>query len=434
MLTLLRAFRIEGEVAGLYNDFMVAAPIDPWQDYDTMNNIPFAWRTKKEVTDRWMLGTVYASRLGFNEASADAFDYAFRVDTSVEFNEYHTIKLESAVSETGHNLNNQNFKTRSDDSAYRVVIASDMDPFDLKVNSNIAYTYMGSDFYSPLSNYSYTRDDISWGRHISFYSRSQEEENYRVGNSIDANRKVSAVDINLGEFEGINTYFNIRNVNRATDDKFIENIVRNETRYQVSDNLLTKFLFLFHNREKTDFGVSQDTASFSAAFIYDFTDWVTLQQMVERTNEYPGFPDGLYDWLTMNPNPPYPYFNIAQTRVVMVPADWIELAMTHTYNEFKYAATLDDFMNHSGIEFTYWLNDYFSLMGVYRYTKVADFLSSGKVLGHHNMYFDLIYNATDDSSLKLQFGALGNYIEGLGWQSSVLDTQHIVRFLYEGEF
>ncbi len=433
-LTLLRAVRIEGEFNGFYNDFMIAAPLDPWDYYDTVNNIPAAWRVKKDITDKLMLGSTYTCRLGYDYASLDAFDNTLGIDSAYEINEYHTLKLEAAFSQTSRNLNNDNYKTRDDDNAYKAVIATRADPFELNINSNISYTQVGRDFIALIANYSYTKDDAVWGKHISFYSRSQEEENYRIGNSIDVDRKVSAIDVNFGEFEGMRSYFNIRNVNSATDDQFIENIIRNETSYKINEDLLTKFLIIFNNRDKASSGINQDAIVCSGAVIYNFTDWAKFQQMFERTNEYPGFPDGLYSWLDINPAPPYPYFVITQSRLILTPSKELELALTHTYNEFKYASTLDDFMNFSGIEFTYWLTDDISLLGVYRYSKVADFNSSGKVLGHHNVYLDMAYEISEEARLVLQFGALGNYIEGLGWQSSVLDIQHMFKIIYEGKF
>lgn len=433
-LTLLRSVRLEGEFVGVYTDFMVAAPLDLWDDYDTVNNLPLALRIKKELFDQLIIGSVYTTRIGYDQGSVDALDQAVAVDTELILNEYHKLKMETAFSKTAQNLNNDDFKVKNDDIAYKAIITSTMDPFDLKIASNISYTYMGRDFDPPLANYTYTKNDQSWGRHISFYQRSQEEEKYRIGNGIDSDRKVIVFDINLGEFEGMNTYFNIRNANRATDGKFLENVVRNETSYRANEQLLTKFLFIFHNRQKTDAGLDQDTQTYSGAFKYDFTDWVTLEQIYERTNEYPGFPDGIYSWLAINPDPPYPYFNITKTRLIFTSGNWLEIALEYTYNEFEYATTLDDFMNYSGIDIQWWWTDNFSSDIVYRYSRVADYLRNGKVIGHHNLYFDFVYDINRDCSVKLQFSELGNYIDGLGWQSFVLDTQHIIKIVCEGNF
>jgi len=240
--------------------------------------------------------------------------------------------------------------------------------------------------------------------------------------------------VNCGEFEGINTYFNIRNVNRATDDEFIENVFRNETAYRADEQLLTKFLFIYHSRDKTPEGKDQDTITGSAAFKYDFSESLSLEETVERTNEYPGFPDGLYAWLTMNPAPPYPFYNISKTCFLITPAEWIEIALEYVYNEFQSAATVDDFMNYAGTDVLFWFTDNLSARGVYRYSRVEDYHRAYKKIGHHNVYFDIIYDVNENASLTVEFGKLGSYIEGLGWQSAVLDTQHIIKVIYEGRF
>lgn len=433
-LTLLRAMRLETEIAGIYTDVMAATPLDLWDDYDTVNNVPLAVRFKKDLTDSLMLGSVYSVRSGYDCGSLDAVDQAVGVDTALVLNEYHTLKMETAFSQAGRNLNSGVYKFHTNDYAYKALIASKMDPFELEMVSNISYTYMGRQFETPLSDYNYTKDDQPWGKHISFYSRSREEENYRIGNSITPNRKVFAFDINCGEFEGIRTYFNFRNVFDATDDNFLENIIRNETSYRINEQWLTKFLYLFHNRKKTADGKDEDTATLSGAFKYDFSETLSLEEIVEYTNSYPGFPDGLYTWLTINPAPPYPYYSLSKTRLIITPCSWTELILEHTYNEFGAAATLDDFMNYSGADIRFKFTDAFSARTAYRYSRVSDYHRNGKVIGRHNFYCTLAYEFKDESRFSLQFGELGNYIEGLGWQSAVLNTQHIIKILYEGKF
>ncbi|MFH1460676.1 MAG: hypothetical protein ABIG64_09960 [Candidatus Omnitrophota bacterium] len=433
-LTLLKALRLEGEFFDIYSNFMIASPFDPWDDYDTINNIPLAWRLKKDFTDQFMIGGVYSSRTGFNQDSLDALDQTVAIDSVYEFNEYHTLKTETAYSKIGHNLNNQDYKLYNDDFAYKILLESDVDPFEMPIISNLSFTYMGEDFVAPLSRYNYTRDDQLWGRHLSFYSRSPEEENYRIGNSIDVNREVSALDINFGEFEGFNTNFNFRNVNRATDNKFIENVLRNETDYRANEQFLTKFKYIFHNREKTDEGKNQDTVTVALGAKYDFTDWVSLEEIFERTNEYPEFPNRLYDWLTINPSAPYPYYYLNKVRLIFNLNDWMEIAFENTCNEFEYAATLDDFMNYSGTDIRFWFSERIYARTVYRYSRVADFSRNNKMIGHHNFYFDLAYDLKDEAKLVIQFSDLGDYVDGIGWQSAVLDTQHIVRLVYECKF
>ena len=433
-LTLLRAFRYEGEIASIYTDFMIAAPMDPWDNYNTINNVPIAVRFKKGITDWLMLGSIYTARWGYDLGSSDAFDQAMAVDSVIAVNEYHNLKLEYALAIQEHNLNKETQKTTEDDSAYKIVLESEMNPFDLEVTSNLSFTRMGREFEAPLSNYTYTRDDGYWGRHISFYERSKEEEMYRIGNGIDQDRQVVTWVARFGGYDEIATYFNYRNVRNATDDSFIENVFRNEFDYQVSDDLFTKFLLLYHQRDETADNKNQDTSTVSVGFQYDFCPWIRLEEIWERTNEYPDYPDKIYDWLTINPDPPYPHYYIISSRLIVAPRDWVEISLENTYNEFEHATTLDDFMNYSGTTIRFWPSHKFSANVVYRYSNVADYHRNYKKIGHHNVYFDCTYDIFDDAWIKLQFSELGSYIQGIGWQPSVLDTQHIVRLVYEGRF
>ncbi|MDD5745853.1 MAG: hypothetical protein PHO30_01180 [Candidatus Omnitrophica bacterium] len=433
-LTLLRAARLEGEFAGIYSDFMIATPLDPWDEYSTVNNIPLALRLKKDLSDRFMVGATSASRWGYDLGSTDALDQVIAVDSEWGINEYHTLKAETAASKTARNLNNDDFKEHTDDAAYKVALESDMDPFDLSILSKLSYTCMGREFQSPLANYSYTRDDQSWGRHLAFYSRSEEEERYRIGNGVDQDRKVFGLDMRFGELEGLSTYFNFRNVNTATDDSFLENILRNETLYRVNEKLLTKFLLIYDNHKKNADGTDPDTRTLSAGFKYDFTEWLSWEEIGERTNEYPGYPDSIYDWMTINPEAPYPYYSLARSRLLLKHNGWLDISLEQTYNEFEYATTVDDCMNYSGVDIRWMLTQAVTAQTVYRYSRVADYGRDGKVIGHHNLFFDLGYQVDEYARLSLRFGSLGSYIEGLGWQSSVLDTQHLLQVIYEGQF
>lgn len=433
-LTLLRAFRFEGEIASIYTDFMMAAPLDLWDEYTEVNNIPLAFRFKKEFSDQFMLGSIYSARVGYDHASQDALDQVVAIDSAYQINEYHTLKAQIATSKSERNTNNEAYEVKSDDDAYTVALKSEVDPFELPIASNLSYSQMGKEFEPPLAAYNYTKNDQQWGRHIAFYRRGDDEENYRIGNSLDKNRKVTALDLKLGEFEGTDVYLNFRNVNNATDDSFVENVLRSEVAYQSSEQMLYKFLVISHNRPDLANGKSQDINTYSVGFKYDFTEWLSLEQILERTNEYPEFPDYLYTWLNINPEAPYPYYYITKTRLVVTPDKWTEIGLEYTYNEFNYAATLDDFMNYTGADIRYWLDENISTRLVYRYSRVSDYGRDGDVIGHHNLYFECIYESDDDSRVSLQFSDLGNYIKGLGWQSAVLDTQHIVRVVYEGRF
>ncbi|MCP4649188.1 MAG: hypothetical protein GY853_03785 [PVC group bacterium] len=433
-LTLLRGVRIDANTIDYQSSFMIAAPLDPWDDYDTINNVPLALRLKKEISETVTVGTSYASRLGYDKDSFDALYQVAGIDSKIDFFDNYSLSLESAVSKNGRSLNNDEYKAYADDYAYKTVLSSSTKPFELGINSQLSYTYMGREFDSPLSNYTNTRQDQTWGEHIWFTRRSRGEEQYRIGDSIDQDRKVAAFTVNLGPLEGFNYFFNLRNVHNATDNEFIENVFRSEIAYKANEQLLTKFLYIFNKRPKTTDGRERDMHTLSGAFKYDFIKELSFEQIVERTNKYPTFPGELYDWLTINPAPPYPYFYFSKSKLIYTPAKWIDVALEHTYNEFEHATTLDDFMNYSGIDMNLKLSKQISTRCVYRYSRVADYGDSNKVKGHHNFYVDLMYDIDDDSQIGVRFSEIVSDFYGAGWEATVLDTQHIIRLVYKGRF
>ncbi|MFH2136926.1 MAG: hypothetical protein ABII88_00270 [Candidatus Omnitrophota bacterium] len=433
-LNLLRGIRLDINGIEYDGSFMIAAPVDPWEDYDDINNVPVALRLKKHISDELTLGTLYTARTGYNKDSLDAFDQVLGIDSKLKFLDEYSLALETAVSKNGRHLNDEDFKTYEDDFAYAAIFGANIQPFELNLASKLSYVYMGREFDPPLSNYDQTRNDQSWGEHIWFSNRSRAEETYRIGNSIDQDRKVAALAMNLGPMEGFNYFFDLRNVRTACDDAFVENVFRNEMSYKADKNLLYKFLYIFNKRPKTTEGKQQDTNTVSGGVKYDFLEDFSIEEILERTNKYPAYPGELYDWLTINPIAPYPYYSMSKTRLIYNPYHWVEVAFEHTYNEFDHATTLDDFMNYSGIDAFFRPFDDLTARFVYRYSRVADYSDNNNVKGHHNFYVDLMYDLDEDAQIGIRFSEIVSDFYGLGWESTVLDTQKIIRVVYQGKF
>ncbi len=432
-LTLLRGFRVDGQIGETYGSFMAATPLDPWQDYETVNNVPLAFRLKRPL-DGATVGLTYAGRVGFDQGSYDALDQTAGLDADIGFLDFFRLQLQGAFSRNKRNITTEDREQESDDTAVRAIFSADVDPFELPLGISVSYASMGLDFASPLSNYANTADDQEWGKHIHFFPRAPEEEQYRIGDSIEPDRRVTGVSLSAGDFEGMSFYFNLRNVYNETSDEFIEDIYWLENEYKVNDSLRTKLLLRYHDKVEAGDGVNRNEATYAFGFRYDFTDWLGLEQIFERTNDYPDFPGSVYSWMNINPAAPYPYFYIYKTSLIFSPTDWSRLILSHSYNEFDYAATAEDFMNYTGVNLHLRFSEKLLSHIIYRHSEVADYLQGGEVIGHDNFYCDLSYSITEDSRLMLQFGALGNYIPGLGWQSAVLDTQHIFRLVYQGSF
>ena len=142
----------------------------------------------------------------------------------------------------------------------------------------------------------------------------------------------------------------------------------------------------------------------------------------------------MYYWLTINPDPPYPYYWISKTRLLYEPWPFLEISLENTYNEFNYAATFDDYMSYSGTQMLLHVTPECDLAFVYLYSRVATDFQDDQRTGHHNVFAELRYKVGPRSVFTLTFGQLAEYIEGLGWQSAVLDTRHIVRAVFRGEF
>lgn len=191
---------------------------------------------------------------------------------------------------------------------------------------------MDAGFRPVLSDYSQTRDDVFWGRHIHFRKPFQyyygglyqpslgwgDIEPYRIGNGIDKGRSVLGLRLETTLFDkSFENLFDVRNVHKS-DGKFVENAARDEVSIRATDQLSAKLLGIFQKMHKTAGGLDpfildnetdlplintaieegKDPSLKSGSFglEYAFTQWLALSGVWERTNDstlaYDNFPRG----------------------------------------------------------------------------------------------------------------------------------------------
>ena len=373
----------------------------------------------------------------------------------------------------------------------------------------LSLTHMDKGFESALSSYRGTRDDSFWSRHLNFrepfsqyfpegLSQSalswDDVKIFAIGDGIDYGRDVinfryETANLLSGKLD---TLFDVRNVH-STDGKFIENVVRLETNYQATDKLLTKILGIYHSLPKTKGGVDPfvtdpltddyylNTAvedgkdptlkTISVGAKYDFVDWLDLSFVWEHTNDSTlacdNFPRGILSgssFATFEENgqtyreqsfwlnypsyfdlPSYSEFDIFKVGLGIRAKDNLHFYLDYTRNENEWAQTIDDNMNHVGIEASYLPIKKLGLHTRYVYSRAKDISElndQGRLIkrAHHNIFSEVRLVIEEDSELIAQYGvgsAIGIYgstYSPFGGSVATLDTQHIFRLYYRKKF
>jgi hypothetical protein len=442
-------------VEGLSIDTTLASPKGLWQDYDSFDNAIAAARIKYRLLDNLILGTSYGFRIGFNQErnyDKDMYNHVVGFDVGYEVIEGVKISLETAASKTRQDLTSGGYDTQSRGYAYlfsvvgsfprRSLIDLKYGYDEMKADKADAYYHkykfyaarMDRGFDTALSNYTETRDDSFWGRHLhfrkpfSYYFSGlsapslgwEDIQTYKIGNGIDTGRSVLGFRLESSlwnkRFENL---FDVRNVHRS-NGKFIENVARDEITWQATDKLTAKFLALYHRLPKTVAGfdpfiVDADTGepvinadildgmnptlkTGSIGLEYAFTDWIALSGIWERTNDstlaYDNFPRGNLNSTTFTtyseygnvfrrediflynqdlfPLPPYRFYNIWKSGLRINPIENMEIYIDYTRNEFKSAGQIDDNINHIGFETSYMPTKKIGLNFKYTYSRWND--------------------------------------------------------------
>ncbi len=370
--------------------------------------------------------------------------------------------------------------------------------YNPKPKFELSVKQMEKDFYPALSNYRYTRKDAFYSRHLSFAQLSPENDEFRLGDGIDRGRRVISLTARETMFENKLSWLLHDRYIRSDTNKYIENNSRLESTVSFTDKLTAKFLgwhmdvprtkhhkdpFIY---EKTSYaltdyfinsedyienvdieeGLDADIAGFSAGLRYDFNPSFALEGVYENTNDPTDFPrillsdsyvgasqthDGilydnvvpfLYDQREFFDLPPYEYYSIAKGRMIVKPFEKLEAIFSYTKNSNKFAAGIDENINHFGLELKYTPKDNLTFWAKYIYSKLYDLYAANKERklhyeGHNNFFLGSQYHFDDSQSLELLFGEYVDYDADYAdstWSLSALDTQHIVRIFFRKKF
>jgi len=529
-LTALRgvAFNLQPDETTSF-DATVATPKNLWQDYAEVDNAIVASRLKHYFSDRFMLGGTFTNRSGFitdKNQKLDSLNFVAGADLGYEIADGLKAQAEVLTSQSKYDMSNSTYETEAQGSAYYFSfitrypqtsimdlkygydqIAKEKDE-DFLLKSKFYAVRMDKGFDSALSDYHNTRQDVFWSRHIHFRkaqkyfgegleanSTNWDELNAtRIGDGIDNGRSVLGFRFEIFMEDNLTNLFDLRNVH-STNGKFIENVIRDEATLKVTDKLTAKGLGIYQKLPKTVAGIDPfvydgNTGDFysndavaggdnpslktgSFGLNYDFFDWLSLNGVYERTNDYTlgygDFPrnvlrndttlsgtysqnDYIYSYIKkylydqgVFPQAPYEFYNIFKTGLRIAPLDNLEIYLDYTRNEFAAASLVSDNMNHVGLEVTYMPTKKMGMLFKYIYSRCQDLedLQNGdtSITGHHNFFSEFRYLPSKEDEFILQYGvgdtsSINNLssLDPYGGGMLTLDTQHIIRAYYRRRF
>ncbi|MDD2680230.1 MAG: tetratricopeptide repeat protein [Candidatus Omnitrophica bacterium] len=422
-LTALRGFAFSFQSdEGTTFDTTLATPKHLWQDYAQVDNAILASRLKHYFADNFMLGATFTNRSGFivdKSQKLDSLNFVTGIDLGYEVMEGLKLQGEFLTSQSKYDMGNATYETDSRGNAYyfsfitrypykKIMdlkygyddIALDKDEKFL-VKSKFYLSRMDKGFDSALSDYHNTRQDTFWSRHIHFrrplgyytggLAGSKEHWDElnatRIGDGIDSDRSVLGFRFELFLEDKFSNLFDVRNVHTA-GGKFVENVARDEATLKVTDKLTAKGLGIYHKLPKTiggidpfvydgatgDFfknaavvdGMNPTIKTGSIGLNYDFFDWLSLDGIYERTNDYTlaygDFPRNvlrndttLYGTLYQDsnlyrsiepflydqgvfPQAPYEFYNVFKCGLRIMPLENLEIYLDYTRNEFEAAS------------------------------------------------------------------------------------------------
>jgi len=513
-------------------DTTVATPKHLWQDYDVVDNVISASRLKHDFADNFRLGGTFTSRSGFktNPQKLDSQNFVGGVDLGYEVIEGMKAQAEVLTSKSKYDMSDSAYETESHGNAYyfsfitRYPRSSIMDlkyGYDdismakdesFLVKSKFYAARMDKGFDSALSDFHNTRQDVFWSRHIHFrkpmdyYTMGMEGSGAnwdelnasRIGDGIDVGRNTLGFRFEILLENQFSNLFDVRNVHNV-NGKFIENVVRDEATVRVTDKLTAKVLGIYQKMPKTTAGIdpyiydgktgeffendavpdgadpSIKTGSFGLN--YDFFEWMSLNGIYERTNDYTlaygNFPQNvLRNDSTLNsyyyqndryysyvqpflynqgifPQAPYDFYNVFKTGLRIMPMPNMEIYLDYTRNEYETASLVNDNMNHIGLELTYMPVKKIGMSFKYIYSRSKDIIQlpssdyglTDHPIGHHNFFSEFRYLPSKDDELILQYGvgdtsSISNLasLDPYGGGMLTLDTQHIFRAYYRRRF
>lgn len=498
-LTFLRGASFAGDLGPVSLQAVSASPMNLWDDYDEFNSFENAISLKYPWSDDLTFGFLYTNKLGLVGGGIEAGNHVWAGDARFEFLPYTSLFGELAGS-----IFDVDEANGTASSMYGLGTTLGIDFKEPKeaakgfYRGKVYIAYMDRNFYPGLSNYRYTRRDTQpWSRHIFFGKIKDEDEASIFGDGMDRGRTAVGLNVRAKSFEErLDTHVDVRNVSQGAT-KYVETVTRAESTYKVNEQLTSKILAYYENLPKTEAGIDPllyaktmysitdyfseedfhpdnsaieadkdpSIGAFGFGLKYDFTSTFSWEGAFERTNDPLDFPRGLLNDAAVSDEfidgmrcdkvvpflydqsffglPPYKYYNIYKTKYIWWPlVDRMKLTLSYTRNDNKFAAGVDDNINHTGFEVDYTLNKKCDLWLKYTYSQLIDVYRLNKerqeyYQGHHNVFLGLEYNLKEDESFTFLYGEFVGYdYEYLdtNWSLSALDTQHIFRIVYNKKF
>ncbi|MDD5018806.1 MAG: hypothetical protein PHH75_01505 [Candidatus Omnitrophica bacterium] len=453
-LTALRGVALAYEGIDFNLNSTIASPKNLWADYESFDTYATATRMKYNLLYNLGIGLTHAGHFGFKEHELDGLNNVFSFDGKFEPIVGTKLLAQVAASESSFDRTSEEYSSRTRGQAYFVSMVNRWPTEDLYdqeygalrrkgeeswfLKSRFRVVRMDQGFDSTLSNYSQTRDDEYWSRHISFRKhplyiytgltkpmRFEDIEAFAIGDGIDSGRSVISWRLE-GETKFFDRYlkglFDVRNVHHSQTGSFIENVARLQMEYPVTDKLMTKFLGIRHNLCETTEGIDpfiynedldryvvntaitggQDPSlgTVSLGLEYQVNDQIAFNAVHEYTNDSnvatDNYPRGLFNDSSFTtyeengkiyreaipflysqqyfPLPPYDYFNITKFGFSYRPVPVLEFYLDFAFNEFKEAGQIDDNMNHYGLEIAYTPTTKLSFLFKYVYSRWIDML------------------------------------------------------------
>lgn len=432
-LTALRGFSAdyEGQDGGFKTTF--ASPKNLWGDYGTFETYALASRLDYDLLYNMGFGLTHAGHYGMNEQEVDAVNNVLSLDAKFEPLIGTKLTGQVAVSDSAYDKTSKTYTSEKRGNAYFASLINRFPKDDLYekdyeairraageewyLKSRFRVVRMDTNFESTLANYSQTRDDEFWSRHIYFRKhplyiytgltkpmRFDDIKVFGVGDGIDSGRSVVSWRMEAEKKileHYLRTLVDVRNVHHSQTGAFIENVARLEMEYPVTDKLMTRFLGIRQDMHKTYAGLdpfiyNEDVRKYlvnssitadqdpslgtvSGGFDYRVNDFFSYNAVYEHTNDKTvaadNFPRGLFNdssFTTVTKDgkvyrepipflysqqyfdlPPYDYFDIYKFGFSIRPNHKLEFYLDFSYNENKTAGQIDDNMNHYGLEIAY---------------------------------------------------------------------------------
>ncbi len=505
-LVLLRGASLEADWDKTYFAGTVAAPYTPWDEhFFRADNVPGAFRIKHQATDALMIGGVYTFRTGLIDSNVADFNQVVGADVKYNLIPSTDLKAEVAGSHRERDLlTNESIKSSDEGYAYKAAVDSSFDhEMDGHTDFHLSYTQMDQEFDANLSRYTNTRDDHFWGNHLSFQDYSPDLEHFRIGDGIDRNRMVIRARWKEKLFkERFQNLIDVRNVHKTNNTAYLETVFRDEISYRFTNRLTGKALFRWHGFPETTgyvdpylanyyFVSYEDPASlrvqnievpadadadrltYAAALQYVISPKWTAEGFYERSNDVPDFPRGILNGTFRNSNdrldgllvdhvttflygqralgsiPPYEYFDIFRERLIFNPDKNLKFTLHMAQNGYKFAAGIDDNVNHEGLSVQYDYSEKLSFFFDYTHSRILDIpkliannYSVSDVREHHNLYGSFDYKINSSTVFRSEYGAFGLGTSApqvtpysvTSFSLPTVDTEHLFRVSLTGEF